>query len=55
MQLRRNQRRKRRSKDKKYLCACTKNKCEGLCQKIHLFRERKNFEHCPEAYLGGEK
>ena len=36
--------------NKKYLCACNKGACEGVCREKNLFRERKDLDICPAAF-----
>ena len=31
-------------------CACNNKKCNGVCRKENLFRERKKLNNCPAAY-----
>lgn len=37
--------------DEKYLCACNKRSCDGICREKNLYRKRKNLKICPAAYM----
>lgn len=33
------------------LCACNGLPCDGICRATNLYRERKDLDRCPSAYV----